>query len=77
MAHNGDPVIDSERRTVIGCVTSCAIDAEGFMTGQAYVDLAYAKEGTPIGIHQGGNMDRPAGDGEGGEQVREVVGAVE
>jgi glycine cleavage system aminomethyltransferase T len=44
----------------IGFVTSCAIDGARFITGQAYVDLAYAKEGTPISIHQGGVMDRPA-----------------
>jgi glycine hydroxymethyltransferase len=59
MAHNGDPVDngDGER---IGFVTSCAIDGARFITGQAFVDLAYAKEGTPILIHQGGVMDRPA-----------------
>jgi len=59
MAHNGDPVDngDGER---IGFVTSCAIDGQRFITGQAYVELAYAKEGTPILIHQGGVMDRPA-----------------
>jgi glycine hydroxymethyltransferase len=58
MAHNGDPVMngDGER---IGFVTSCAIDSARFITGQAYVDLAYAKEGTPTLIHQGGVMDRP------------------
>jgi len=44
----------------IGWVTSCAVDAERFLTGQAYVELAYAKEGTPIGIHQGGAVDKPS-----------------
>ncbi len=58
-AHNGDPVVDSTGKT-IGYVTSCAIDVERFLTGQAYVELTYAKEGTAIGIHQGGVMDRPA-----------------
>jgi glycine hydroxymethyltransferase len=59
MAHNGDPVVngDGER---IGFVTSCAIDGVRFITGQAYLDFAYTKEGTPILIHQGGVMDRPA-----------------
>ena len=59
MAHNGDPVDngDGER---IGFVTSCAIDGARFITGQAYLDNAYTKEGTPILIHQGGIMDRPA-----------------
>ena len=60
MAHNGDPVMNADGER-IGFVTSCAIDGQRFITGQAYVDLKYAKEGTPIGIHQGGNMDRPAG----------------
>jgi glycine hydroxymethyltransferase len=60
MAHNGDPVVNANGER-IGFVTSCAIDGARFITGQAYVDLAYAKEGTPIGIHQGGVMDRPAG----------------
>jgi glycine hydroxymethyltransferase len=60
MAHNGDPVMN-EKGERIGFVTSCAIDGQRFITGQAYVDLAYTKIGTPIGIHQGGNMERPAG----------------
>jgi len=59
MAHNGDPVdnVNGER---IGFVTSCAIDGQRFITGQAYLDKAYAALGTPILIHQGGVMDRPA-----------------
>jgi glycine hydroxymethyltransferase len=60
MAHNGDPVVNDKGER-IGFVTSCAIDGQRFITGQAYVDLKYAKEGTPIGIHQGGNTERPAG----------------
>ena len=60
MAHNGDPVINADGER-IGFVTSCAIDGQRFITGQAYVELAYTKMGTPIGIHQGGNMERPAG----------------
>jgi glycine hydroxymethyltransferase len=59
MAHNGDSVVNTNDEH-IGWVTSCAIDSERFLTGQAYVDLKYTKEGTPIGIHQGGAMDRPA-----------------
>jgi glycine hydroxymethyltransferase len=58
-AHNGDPVVDAAGRT-IGYVTSCAIDIDRFLTGQAYIEIASAKEGTPIGIYQGGVMDRPA-----------------
>ncbi|MBN8655466.1 MAG: glycine cleavage system aminomethyltransferase GcvT [Anaerolineae bacterium] len=60
MAHNGDPVVNANGER-IGFVTSCAIDSARFITGQAFVDLAYAKEGTVIGVNQGGNVDRPAG----------------
>jgi len=59
MAHNGDPVVNADGQR-IGFVTSCAIDSERFLTGQAFVDLAYSKLDTPILIHQGGVMDRPA-----------------
>jgi glycine hydroxymethyltransferase len=60
MAHNGDPVVNANGEQ-IGFVTSSALDRERFQTGQAFVELKYAKEGTAIGIHQGGRMDRPAG----------------
>ncbi|HUH96806.1 MAG TPA: serine hydroxymethyltransferase [Anaerolineales bacterium] len=59
MAHNSDPVADKDGRT-IGYVTSCAIDSERFLTGQAFIELPYSTEGTPIFIYQGGVMDRPA-----------------
>jgi glycine hydroxymethyltransferase len=52
MAHNSDPVLDKKGR-VIGFVTSCAIDSEGFLTGQAFVELKSAVEGAPISIFQG------------------------
>jgi glycine hydroxymethyltransferase len=60
MAHNGDAVVNANGER-IGFVTSSALDRERFQTGQAFVNLEYAKEGTPIGIHQGNKMDRPAG----------------
>ena len=59
MAHNSDPVTNAEGKT-IGYVTSCAIDMDRFLTGQAFIDMKYAVEGTPIMIYQGGVMDRPA-----------------
>jgi glycine hydroxymethyltransferase len=61
MAHNGDPVVNASGER-IGWVTSCAIDGARFLTGQAYVDVAYAKEGTPIFIHQGGALRFAQGD---------------
>ncbi|MCJ7623666.1 MAG: glycine cleavage system aminomethyltransferase GcvT, partial [Anaerolineaceae bacterium] len=51
MAHTGDPVLDN-RGKVIGKVTSCAIDGDGMLTGQAFVDLKYAEENTQIFIFQ-------------------------
>ncbi len=52
MAHNGDPVFDGEG-SVIGEVTCCSIDAEGFRLGQAHIDLKFMKEGTVIAVMQG------------------------
>jgi glycine hydroxymethyltransferase len=52
MAHSGDPVLDKKGK-VIGMVTSCAIDSDGFLTGQAFVDLKSASEETPVSIYQG------------------------
>jgi glycine hydroxymethyltransferase len=51
MAHNGDPLLDKRGR-VIGWVTSCAADMDGTLTGQAYIELKYAVEGTPIYVYQ-------------------------
>ncbi len=51
MAHLGDPVVDKRGRT-IGVVTSCAVDRDGFLTGQAYLGLKCSKVGTPIFIFQ-------------------------
>jgi hypothetical protein len=36
-----------------------AHNGERFLIGQAYLENGYTKEGTPIGIHQGGVLDRP------------------
>jgi glycine hydroxymethyltransferase len=44
-----DYVVDKRGR-VIGRVLSCAVDSDGYMTGQAYIESKYAVEGTPIGI---------------------------
>ncbi|MEL7644564.1 MAG: hypothetical protein AAGU25_10705, partial [bacterium] len=52
MAHHGDPVLDQKGR-MIGVVTSCAADSEGYLTGQACLEKKSAAEGTPIYIFQG------------------------
>jgi glycine hydroxymethyltransferase len=51
-AHQGDPVIDKKGR-VIGMVTSCAIDSEGYQLGQAYLKDEFTEEGTPIAVYAG------------------------
>jgi glycine hydroxymethyltransferase len=60
MAHGGDPVVD-RRGKVIGYVTSCAVDREGYLLGQAYLELKSTGEGTPIGVFQGGYKPATAG----------------
>ena len=57
-AHQGDPVIDRKGR-VIGLVTSCSIDSDGFQTGQAYLRTGYQEEGTPIWIYAGSERSKP------------------
>jgi glycine hydroxymethyltransferase len=51
MAHLGDPVMD-RRGKVIGVVSSCAVDSEGFLTGQAFLENKSSAAGTPIFIYQ-------------------------
>ncbi len=58
MAHPGDPVMDAGGR-VIGQVTSCAADSEGYLLGQAFVSVKYAKLGTSIFIFQSAS-DKPS-----------------
>lgn len=46
----GDPVVDARGR-VIGSVTSCALDSEGYLLGMAALDAALnAREGMAIGV---------------------------
>jgi glycine hydroxymethyltransferase len=56
MAHLGDPVVDWRGR-VVGHVTSCAVDKDGFLTGQAYIESKSAEKGTIIYIYQGAPKD--------------------
>jgi glycine hydroxymethyltransferase len=52
MAHPNDPVLDKRGR-VVGLVTSCSVDSEGFLIGQAFVELKSAEPGTALAIFQG------------------------
>ncbi len=54
---NGDPVMD-RRGKVIGTVTSCAIDSDGYLLGQAYVNLDMRKRDTTLYIYQLGGGKR-------------------
>jgi glycine hydroxymethyltransferase len=47
----GDPVLD-KRGKVVGTVTSCAIDQEGFLLGQAAIQENLAVPGTQLAIYQ-------------------------
>ncbi|MDX1663599.1 MAG: glycine cleavage system aminomethyltransferase GcvT [Candidatus Promineifilaceae bacterium] len=53
----GDPVLDRRGR-VVGTVTSCAIDSEGYLLGQAVVPLAFAEPETLLSIYQLGGGKR-------------------
>ena len=50
-AHYGDPVMDEVGR-MIGRVTSCSSDTDGYFLGQAYINQRYAKKGTLIYVYQ-------------------------
>jgi glycine hydroxymethyltransferase len=54
----GDPVLD-RRGKIIGTVTSCAIDSEGYLLGQAIVPSGLNEPGTPLYIYQLGGGQRP------------------
>ena len=51
MAHYDDPVVDKRGR-VIGFVTSCAVDQDGYLLGQACLLKKYTSAGTPIAVYQ-------------------------
>ncbi len=56
MAHTGDPVVD-ERGRIVGKVTSCAIDSDGYLLGQAVIASRLGVPGTRIAIFQGVSND--------------------
>ena len=54
----GDPVLDRRGR-VVGWVTSCAIDSDGYLLGQAYLPKDMTTPGTTIAVYQTGGGTRP------------------
>ena len=53
----GDPILD-RRGKVVGTVTSCAIDSDGFLLGQAFVPEELASPGASLAIYQLGGGTR-------------------
>jgi glycine hydroxymethyltransferase len=53
----GDPVLD-RRGKIVGTVTSCAIDTDGYLLGQAVLPLDMQEPGTQIAIYQLGGGAR-------------------
>ena len=70
MAHHGDPVLDRKGKTV-GVVTSCAIDSDGYLTGQACLDLKVTEEGAQVFIYQGApvSIGKPPAELKSGDRV--------
>lgn len=56
--HQGDPLVDARGR-VVGIVTSCSIDSEGYQLGQAYVKQGYTKKNTKLGVFSGHGRAKP------------------
>ncbi len=56
--HQGDPIID-ERGRVIGIVTSCSVDSDGYQLGQAYIKQDFARSGTALAVFVGSASARP------------------
>jgi glycine hydroxymethyltransferase len=50
--HPGDPIVDARGR-VVGLVTSCSIDSEGYQLGQAYLKHDVSAEGTQLAVFCG------------------------
>jgi glycine hydroxymethyltransferase len=55
--HQGDPIVDRKGR-VVGTVTSCSIDSEGYQLGQAYLLDSTLEEGTPIAVFAGASRTK-------------------
>ena len=51
-AHYGDPIV-SPRGRVVGKVTSCNIDSEGYQVGQALMEIDFRKVGSPLALYAG------------------------
>ena len=57
-AHNGDPIVDARGR-VVGIVTSCSIDGDGYQLGQALLDRGSRKVGAALAVFAGAARAKP------------------
>ncbi len=57
-AHNGDPIVDARGR-VVGIVTSCSIDSDGYQLGQALLDRGSRKVGSALAVFAGAARAKP------------------
>jgi glycine hydroxymethyltransferase len=72
MPRQGD-VIVSRKGRVAGAVTSCSIDSEGWLTGLAYLQRQYAKQGERLGVFQmdsRGWTSKPLTDLKAGDRIQ-------
>jgi glycine hydroxymethyltransferase len=72
MPRQGDVVVNRRGR-VVGAVTSCSIDSEGWLTGLAYVQKQYAPQNTRLGIFQLDSRSwssKPLSDLKTGDQIQ-------
>lgn len=51
-AHAGDPIVNN-RGKVVGIVTSCSIDSDGYQLGQALMNTEFRKQGTQLAVFAG------------------------
>ena len=58
----GFPVVDKAGR-VVGIVTSCSIDSDGYQLGQAYVKHDYRAEDTALAVFSGASRGKPVDPG--------------
>lgn len=58
-AHQGDPVVDVRGR-VVGVVTSCSIDSEGYQLGHVYLKEGLAQAGTVLAVFAGSARSKAA-----------------
>jgi glycine hydroxymethyltransferase len=65
----GAPLLDRRGR-VVGLVTSCSIDTDGFQTGQAYLKEEFAAEGTPVLVGNAAHDGKTAGEFKLGDRVQ-------